>query len=112
MAETLAASGEYRIQRRLKRRANRSPEAGADLKVALFVDVETTGLDPQKDEIIELAMVPFTYGPDGQIYEVRDSFQSFRQPTSPISSEITKITGITNEMVANAVIEPKRVEVT
>lgn len=110
MAETLAASGQYRIQRRLQRRSNRRPEPGTDPKVAIFVDVETTGLDPKTDEIIELAMIPFTYGPDGQIYEIRESFQSFNRPSNPISPEITKISGITDEMVAEAVIDPKKVE--
>ena len=64
--------------------------AGTELKQALFVDVETTGLDHQTDEIIELAMVPFTYGPDGKIYEVKEPFQRFNQPTKPISAEITQ----------------------
>ena len=63
MAATLAASGQYRIQRRLKPRAALPVPEGVTSKLALFVDVETTGLDHAKDEIIELAMVPFTYGP-------------------------------------------------
>jgi len=70
MAVTLAASGQYRIQRRLKPRATLPVPEGVEPKLAFFVDVETTGLDHVKDEIIELAMVPFTYGPDGRIYEV------------------------------------------
>jgi DNA polymerase-3 subunit epsilon len=78
--------------------------------LALFVDVETTGLDYQSDEIIELAMVPFTYGPDGTIFEVKEQFQRFQQPTKPISSEITRLTGITNEMVQAQSINPKEVE--
>jgi hypothetical protein len=49
-------------------------------RLALFVDVETTGLDHQTNEIIELAIVTFTYGPDGHIYEVNEPFQRFHQP--------------------------------
>jgi DNA polymerase-3 subunit epsilon len=84
--------------------------AGTEPKQALFVDVETTGLDHQTDEIIELAMVPFTYGPDGQIHEVKEPFQRFNQPSKPISAEITRLTGITDEMVAGHVIDPAEVE--
>jgi len=109
MAATLEGSGQYRVQRRLKPRESITTPAGTELKLALFVDVETTGLDYTKDEIIELAMVPFTYGPDGRIYEVREAFQSFHQPESPISAAITKLTGITDEMVAGHAIDPAEV---
>ena len=110
MANTLAASGQYRVQRRIKPRVPVAAPAGIELKLALFVDVETTGLDHTKDEIIELAMVPFTYGPDGRIYQVREPFQRFHQPKSPISPEITKLSGITDEMVAGHAIDPAEVD--
>jgi DNA polymerase-3 subunit epsilon len=110
MADALTASGQYRIQRRLGPRPKLEPKVGTELKSALFVDVETTGLDAQSDEVIELAMVPFRYGPDGQIYEVGDAFQSFNQPRKPISAEITKLTGITNEMVRGKAIDTAQVE--
>ena len=84
MADALAASGHYRVQRCLTRRPKREPITGTELKLALFVDVETTGPDPQNDEIIELAMVPFSDGPDGQVYEVREAFQSFNQSTRQV----------------------------
>jgi DNA polymerase-3 subunit epsilon len=110
MADVLSASGQYRIQRRLRPRSTLDVPAGIELKQALFVDVETTGLDHQTDEIIELAMVPFTYGPDGQIYEVKEPYQRFNQPSKPISVEITKLTGITDEMVSGHTIDPKEAE--
>jgi len=110
MAKALSDSGNYKIQRRLRPRPKIEAPPGADLKQALFVDVETTGLDHQSDELIELAMVPFTYGADGQIFEVKEPFQRFHQPTKSISAEITKLTGITNEMVAGHKIDPAEVE--
>src|SRR3954471_18564428 len=110
MADALAASGQYRIQRRLRPRPKLEAPADTELKQALFVDVETTGLDHQSDEIIELAMVPFAYGPDGQVYEVKEPLQRFHQPTKPISAEISRLTGITDEMVAGHVINPAEAE--
>ena len=110
MADALTASGQYRIQRQLRPRPKQEAPAGVEPKQALFVDVETTGLDHQCNEIIELAMVPFTYGPDGQIYDVKEPFQRLNQPKKPISAEITRLTGITNEMVAGHVIDPAEVE--
>lgn len=106
LAQTLEATGDYRVIRRLKPRPRIVPPPGTPLRLGLVVDVETTGLDPQRDEIIELAMTPFNYGLDGTIFSVGDSFQGLRQPREPIGPEITAITGITNEMVAGRIIDP------
>ncbi|MDS6826923.1 exonuclease domain-containing protein, partial [Klebsiella pneumoniae] len=62
-------------------------------RTGVFVDTETTGLDPARDEIIELAMVPFTYGIDGEVYGLGEPFQQLRQPSKPIPAAITAITG-------------------
>jgi hypothetical protein len=75
----------------------------------LFLDTETTGLDSARDEIIELAMVPFTYGLDGEVYAVGEPFQQLREPSKPIPPEITAITGIDNAMVAGQSIDPNAV---
>lgn len=106
LAQTLEATGDYRVIRRLKPRPRTVPPPGTPLRLGLVVDVETTGLDPQRDEIIELAMTPFNYGLDGTVFSVGDSFQGLRQPSEPIAPEITAITGITNEMVAGQIIDP------
>ena len=60
------------------------------------IDLETTGLNAQRDEIIEVAAVTFT-GPD-----ITDQFTSLVHPNRDIPEEITHITGITNQMVADA----------
>ena len=106
LAQTLEATGDYRVIRRLKPRPATIPPSGTPLRLGLVVDVETTGLDPQRDEIIELAMKPFNYGLDGTVFSVGDGFQELRQPSKPITPEITAITGITNEMVAGQIIDP------
>jgi DNA polymerase-3 subunit epsilon len=60
----------------------------------IIVDLETTGLDPEKDEIIEI----------GAIRANRDSmehqaFQAFVTPIRKIPKRITDLTGITQEML-------------
>jgi DNA polymerase III subunit epsilon len=62
--------------------------------------METTGLDQQKDEVIELGMVKFDYLPDGRVAGPREVFSSFNEPSVPIPLEATALTGITDEMVA------------
>lgn len=100
MAEALDASADYRVLRRLDPRSVLATESADAPRLGLFVDVETTGLDIAKDEVIEIAAVPFVYSADGRIFEIRDAFQSFRDPGRSIPPEITAINGITNEMVA------------
>lgn len=109
MAEILRASGCYRVQRRLEPRRTFSVSDGSATRTALFVDVETTGLDPSKDEIIELAMVPFTYGLDSRIFEIGEPFERFQEPKCPIPENITHLTGITDVMVAGQRIDPAEV---
>jgi DNA polymerase-3 subunit epsilon len=100
MAEALAKSADYRVLRRLVRRETFAPPVGQSTKTGILLDVETTGLDQQKDEVIELGMVKFEYLADGRIAGVRDAFTSFNEPSVPIPPEVTALTGITDEMVA------------
>lgn len=59
-------------------------------------DLETTGLSPEKDEIIEIGAVKVVEG------KVIDRFMRFVKPDAPISQVVTSLTGISNEMVADA----------
>jgi DNA polymerase III subunit epsilon len=105
MADALSLSADYRVLRRLIPRQQYTPPVGQDIKSAVLLDTETTGLDPRKDEIIELGMVKFDYLPDGRIAGVREVFSAFNEPSVPISAEITALTGITDEMVTGHRIE-------
>lgn len=59
-------------------------------------DLETTGLSPEKDEIIEIGAVKVAEG------KVIDRFSRFVKPDNPISPLVTSLTGISNDMVADA----------
>jgi DNA polymerase-3 subunit epsilon len=109
MAETLAKSPDYRVLRRLMPRTEFASCEGQATKTGVLLDVETTGLDTARDEIIELAMVKFTYLPDDRIAQVTDVYSSFNEPHSPIPAEITDLTGITDEMVLGHRIDPEAV---
>lgn len=99
--------------RRLAGRCGVNRSDGSRTLRGLFVDVETTGLHPDHDEIIELAMVPFLYSHslDGRIFEIREPFEGFRQPTIAIPPAITILTGITEEMVAGKLLDVEEVSV-
>lgn len=59
-------------------------------------DIETTGLDPEFDEIIEIGAVKIKDG-----IKI-DTFNSLIKPEYEIDEFITELTGITNGMVENA----------
>ena len=110
MAAALEASGDYRILRRVMPRAISAASLSPTDKIGVILDVETTGLDHTKDEVIELGMVRFSYSETDVVTGVTEAFQAFREPSVPISPEITDLTGITNEMVAGQRIDDAAVE--
>jgi DNA polymerase III subunit epsilon len=61
-----------------------------------IIDIETTGGSYRYDKITEIAIIVYQNG------EIIDQFESLVNPTRSIPTEITRITGITNEMVENA----------
>ena len=75
---------QYRVLRRLGSRSIIQPYDGSETRLGLFVDVEATGLDPSVDEIVELAMVPFTYSLDGRIFSLSQVFEKLRAPSRPL----------------------------
>ncbi len=59
-------------------------------------DTETTGLRPDMEEITEIAAVKVRNG------EILEEFQTYVNPHKPIPENITELTGISDETVANA----------
>lgn len=111
MARLLEETGLYRVLRRLPERGVINEPDGSEERLALAIDLETTGLNPDTDEVIEIAMVPFTFCPtDGRIFEVREPFHALQQPKTPIPAEITEITGIDDAMVEGHAIDQNAVE--
>ena len=62
----------------------------------VVLDVETTGLSPDTDRVIEVAANKYDQG------RLVDSFSSLVNPGRKIPAEITKLTGIRNEDLKNA----------
>lgn len=62
----------------------------------ICVDVETTGLNPGVEKLIEIGAVKVV---DGKAVE---HFQSLVQPGRPVGQHIEALTGITDEMLADA----------
>ncbi|MDB5651719.1 MAG: uncharacterized protein JWL62_3239, partial [Hyphomicrobiales bacterium] len=104
LAAALEQSGDYKVLRRFQPRIAPINAPAPNERLGIFLDLETTGLDPAKDEIIEIAMVPFLYSVDGNLLAVGEPFQSYQDPGISIPAEITALTGITDEMVQGQTI--------
>lgn len=65
-------------------------------RIYVAIDVETTGLEPGVDEIIEVAAVRF------QGDEVVETFQQLVKPRHSLPLKVARLTGITAEMVVDA----------
>ncbi len=105
-ARILDAHDDYRVLRRLQPRPlDAVYRPGPDEFVACIVDVETTGLDHSRHEVIELGMVAFVHDAAGRIGPVVGVLSMLHEPMAEISDEITRLTGITAEMVAGQAID-------
>lgn len=75
-----------------------NPVASINNNVGYVVfDLETTGLSPFKDEIIEIGAV--RVDKDGKIV---GTFTTLVKPSQPVSEFIQNLTGISNEMLSDA----------
>jgi DNA polymerase-3 subunit epsilon len=77
-------------------RRNKGKSQLAFLDEYIVLDLETTGLDPTFDEIIEIAAIKISNG------EKIAEFSTLVKPDNKIDEYITQLTGITNEMLRNA----------
>lgn len=66
------------------------------IKDYVVFDLETTGLSPDKDTIIEIGALKVVRG------KVADRFSEFINPHQPLTAQISELTGITDEMLMDA----------
>jgi DNA polymerase-3 subunit epsilon len=105
MVRQLHETGRYRILRKLEPRlVTAAARPGFPLK-GVIIDTETTGLNHRKDEIIEIGAVVFTFDETGNIGDVIGVYSALQQPSIPIPEEITRLTGISDDMVADQMID-------
>lgn len=99
----LKASNKHKILTRVPETLIKKEAQGKAFQAA-FIDLETTGLDPKTDEIIEVGVLIASFTNEDGFINIEFTNNQLQQPNIPISEEITKITGITNEDVAGQVI--------
>jgi DNA polymerase-3 subunit epsilon len=69
-----------------------------DLRSAVVIDTETTGLDPRADEIVQLGMVRVGYDAHtGAVHSIGEPWSALDCPQGSISAEATAVHGWTKE---------------
>lgn len=108
MAHHLEATGNYRILRKLQPRPIVDRPRPEFPRRGIILDTETTGLNYRTDEIIEIGVIAFTFNDEGALGDVTGVYGGLQQPTITIPADITRLTGITDDMVAGHVIDAAR----
>lgn len=72
-----------------------APRGEGPIRRVALVDVETTGTNPDTDELIDIAVIVLEVDAVGKIVGIASAGQALRDPGVPIPPLITQITGIT-----------------
>lgn len=81
------------------------------VRMGVVIDVETTGLNNRTDSIIEIGLRQFLFNKaTGEFLKCGDSYSAFQDPGKPLSDEVKRITGITDDMVVGQHIDWTRVD--
>lgn len=86
----------------------RPADAGEPVMNIAVVDLETEGLDPRRDRILEFAGTMVEVDAAGRIVKALEPASAFADPGRPIDPRITKITGITDDLVAGQAISRRK----
>jgi DNA polymerase-3 subunit epsilon len=79
--------------------------AGQGPYVGVAIDVETSGLDPKSDVIVELALRRFRYDNDGVITDIDKPYGWLEDPGRALSPTISGLTGLTDADLEGQVID-------
>ena len=70
-------------------------------QILVAVDLETTGYEPETEEIVEIGAIRMTVSPDGAV-TLGERFLTFADPGRPLTPPIVRLTGIRDEDLRNA----------
>ena len=109
-AALLDAHPDYRVLRRLPVRLHWDDAPSTGRTRVLILDTETTGLDPSKEKIIELAMLRLDVDTaTGQPLGLMQVFDELEDPGRAIPKEVVALTGITDADVQGKRLDEARI---
>lgn len=99
LIEQMAETADLHVMRGMSHMKIMDPERSQNALTAIVLDTETTGLDSEKDKVMQLSMLKVLYDDDGIVGITDDFFDQFQDPGEPLDPKIVRLTGITDEML-------------
>jgi DNA polymerase-3 subunit epsilon len=110
LAQTLEAHPDYRVLRRLQPRLDWGPARGGATATVVVLDTETTGLDAQRERVIELALLRVQVDlADGLPVGRVEVYDGLEDPGKPIPKEVVALTGIRDADVRGQRLDEARI---
>jgi len=98
LEKTQGFTDDYKVLRRIHTGAGFATVDPAQLKHALFLDFETTGLEATIDLPIEIGLVLVEFdGVTGALGRIVDEYSALEDPGIPLPEVVKRVTGITDE---------------
>ncbi len=110
-AEQLNQSDDYQVLARLQPKTVFNEPTPNNCHRICIIDTETTGLDTENCEIIELGYQVIEFDSSGHFYHVLCAKNFLNEPEGEISAEVTRVTGLTLNDVQGHQIPWEEVEV-
>lgn len=107
LARELDASEDFKVLRRVHLVCDNDQQFDPAEKIGVAVDCECTGLDPSKHCLIELAVRRFRFDPFGRITTVGRAYSWLEDPGEPLSPEICRLTGLSDDDVSGQAIDER-----
>lgn len=80
------------------------------IRMGIVIDVETTGLNKKADQVIEVGLRTFLFNKlTGELLKAGATYSGLQDPGKPLSEDIKRLTGLTDEALAGKSIDWKQV---
>lgn len=108
--QQLEQDGKYKVLTKLEPVSCYHDGQAQTPRIGIVLDTETTGLDTQKDKIIELGFVAFEYDAStGVIYKILHEYAGFEDPKEPLSDIVKQVTGINDDMLVGKSLDEQNI---